>query len=126
MVTIVVIGRTLVRVPTVAGDGSSVTKPTHTTLWNTHDHAAHSSHGAEMSSTYYYDPDGRRFGPVSAQALKALADAGKLRPTDLIWKAGTLRSRPAAELKGLFPAPAPAAVESPAVATAVAAPVAAP
>jgi hypothetical protein len=54
-----------------------------------------------MSSAYYYLQSGRPIGPVSAQQLKALADASKLLPTDLIWKQGTSGQRETA------PAPTP-------------------
>lgn len=73
-----------------------------------------------MSAAYNYLKNGRQFGPVSAQELKALADAGQLLPTDLVWKNGAFGDRRrAAEFPGLFPNRPPAAGESPRPAAAI-------
>ena len=58
-----------------------------------------------MAAEWHYSKDGQRHGPVSAAELKALARAGKLVPTDMVWKAGMAEWRVASGVKGLFPAP---------------------
>ncbi len=65
-----------------------------------------------MSTQWYYAINGERGGPISAGELKALADQGRLRPDDLIWKEGMSEWRPARVAKGLFPA-RPASPSSP-------------
>lgn len=60
-----------------------------------------------MSNLWHYEHDGQQFGPVSPEALKQLARAGRLKPTDLIWQAGTDRKVPASRAKGLFPPATP-------------------
>ncbi len=57
-----------------------------------------------MSTQWYYAINGERGGPISAGELKALADQGRLRPDDLIWKEGMSEWCPARVAKGLFPA----------------------
>jgi hypothetical protein len=58
-----------------------------------------------MASTeWYYAHDGQQAGPVSAVELKQLADAGKLRPDDLVWQEGVKDWIPARKVKGLFDA----------------------
>lgn len=76
--------------------------------------------GTDMSAVYYYLKNGQQCGPVSAQELKALADAGQLLPTDKIWKKGAFEDRRrAAEFPGLFPnGPSAAAGPPPAAAAA--------
>ncbi len=59
-----------------------------------------------MAAEYHYSRGGQSFGPVAAEQLKALADAGELQPTDLVWKEGMPEWLPANRLKGLFPSPA--------------------
>jgi hypothetical protein len=54
--------------------------------------------------------NGQRFGPVAAHQLKALAAAGQLLPTDLVWREGMADWRPASQCKGLFSATPPAAI----------------
>lgn len=61
-----------------------------------------------MASAWYYAQDGQRLGPVSSRQLKQLAVGGRLRPTDLVWKAGMSDWAPAVKLKGLFPQADPA------------------
>ncbi len=56
-----------------------------------------------MAGQWHYQHDGRRHGPVTGVDLKELAAAGKLLPTDLIWKEGMDKWVPARGLKGLFP-----------------------
>ena len=57
-----------------------------------------------MSQEWYYSVDGDRQGPTSAAELKKLADAGTLKPTDLVWKDGMADWAPAKSIKGLFAA----------------------
>ncbi len=52
---------------------------------------------------WMYFVDGQQHGPVSSQGLRQLAAAGKLSPTDLVWREGLAEWAPAAKLKGLFP-----------------------
>jgi hypothetical protein len=56
-----------------------------------------------MIEQIYVERSGRKFGPFSATQLKALARAGKLRPTDTVWKEGMEKAVLAAQLKNLFP-----------------------
>lgn len=53
---------------------------------------------------WFYAQQNKRFGPVSAAELKALADSGKLRPDDLVWREGMDGWVPARRVKGLFEA----------------------
>jgi TM2 domain-containing membrane protein YozV len=62
-----------------------------------------------VSQEWYYSVDGDRQGPVGAAELKKLADAGTLKPTDLVWKDGMADWAPARSIKGLFGAGAGAA-----------------
>ena len=57
-----------------------------------------------MGPEWYYQQNGQKHGPVSGASLKQLAAAGKLQPTDLIWKEGMAKWLPAQSVKGLFPA----------------------
>lgn len=57
-----------------------------------------------MASTWHCNVNGLTQGPVSSQQLKALADQGKLNPTDTVWKEGMKEWVPAAQIKGLFSA----------------------
>jgi len=70
-----------------------------------------------MASTeWYYAHDGQQAGPVSAVELKQLADAGRLRPDDLVWQEGMKDWTPARKVKGLFEAKLAVTPTSPAVA----------
>jgi TM2 domain-containing membrane protein YozV len=62
-----------------------------------------------VSQEWYYAVDGDRQGPVAAADLKKMADAGKLKPEDLVWKDGMADWAPARSIKGLFSAAAAAA-----------------
>jgi hypothetical protein len=55
-----------------------------------------------MNPPWYCEIDGRQFGPMDAARLKRLAAAGKLRPTDLVWREGMQKKKPAQTVKGLF------------------------
>lgn len=60
-----------------------------------------------MAQEWYYQQNGQKHGPISGADLKQLVVAGKLQPTDLIWKEGMAKWVPARSVKGLFPAAAP-------------------
>ena len=62
-----------------------------------------------MSQEWDYAVAGDRQGPVAAADLKKMADAGKLKPEDLVWKDGMADWAPARSIKGLFGAAAAAA-----------------
>ncbi|WP_162136246.1 GYF domain-containing protein [Zavarzinella formosa] len=62
-----------------------------------------------MSQEWYYSVEGDRQGPVSAQELKKLVEAGTLKATDLVWKDGMADWVPAKTIKGLFAAGASSA-----------------
>ncbi len=73
-----------------------------------------------MAEQWYYNHDGQQFGPLAASEIKRLALSGKLKPDDLVWKAGMTSGRPASQVKGLFfqvpsvaPPPIPSEDESP-------------
>ena len=55
-----------------------------------------------MSQEWYYSLDGDRWGPVVAADLKKLAEAGTLKPCDMVWKDGMPEWVEAKALKGLF------------------------
>lgn len=59
--------------------------------------------------------DGKTYGPMTSGQLKQLCHTGKIRPVDLICRAGSDQWTPAGQIRGLFqPAPAtpvPEAVE---------------
>ena len=58
-----------------------------------------------MSQQWFYSKNGQQQGPVSPEQLKQLAAAGKLQPTDLVWKEGMSQWVAASSIKGLFTAP---------------------
>jgi hypothetical protein len=58
-----------------------------------------------MPDQWYYAHGPERLGPVSSAELLALATAGKITPTDTVWKSGIEQGVPAAKVKRLFPAP---------------------
>jgi hypothetical protein len=67
-----------------------------------------------MGLEWYYQQNGQKHGPISGASLKQLAAAGKLQPTDHVWKEGMTKWLPARSVKGLFPAaPAPVATVAP-------------
>jgi hypothetical protein len=55
-----------------------------------------------MIQQIYVERSGRKFGPFSANQLKALASAGRLLPTDTVWKEGMEKAVLAAKVKNLF------------------------
>jgi hypothetical protein len=56
-----------------------------------------------MSDGLHVVRDGKWFGPVSTTQLRALAAAGRLRPTDAVWKEGMVQAVLATKVKNLFP-----------------------
>jgi len=65
-----------------------------------------------MSQQWYYGRSGQHSGPISSQALKELANCGKLLPSDLVWKDGLSEWVEAKKIKGLFPPEDPDLVPS--------------
>ncbi|MCX7664820.1 MAG: DUF4339 domain-containing protein [Gemmataceae bacterium] len=66
-----------------------------------------------MANEWYYSKNGTKHGPVAGTELKALAEAGKLLPTDLVWKEGMSEWKAASSVKGLLPAGAATAPPPP-------------
>jgi hypothetical protein len=61
-----------------------------------------------MADQWYYARGGNKLGPFSARLFKDLADAGRILPTDTVWKEGIEKGVSAARVKNLLPrAPAP-------------------
>jgi len=56
-----------------------------------------------MLDQFYVGRDIERFGPFSAARLKDLADSGRLRATDTIWREGMASPILAGQVKKLFP-----------------------
>ena len=58
---------------------------------------------------------GKQYGPISGQELLRLAEVGKLRPDDLLWKPGFAEWRTVRSIPGfLAPPPVPPQVNTPA------------
>jgi TM2 domain-containing membrane protein YozV len=68
-----------------------------------------------VSQEWYYSIDGDRQGPVGSADLKKLAEAGTLKPGDLVWKDGMGDWAQAKSIKGLFGGGAPKTAEQKAV-----------
>jgi len=51
---------------------------------------------------WYYARENKQSGPISAVELKRLADAGQLRPDDLVWREGMAEWSAARNVRGLF------------------------
>ena len=51
---------------------------------------------------WHYTVGDDQFGPVSSDELKKLAEAGKLKPDDQVWKEGMGDWKPASDMQGLF------------------------
>ena len=81
-----------------------------------------------MADEWYYWNGSDVLGPFSGRILAGLAAAGKVLPTDIVWREGVERGVPAAEVKHLFPAaaadsaPPPAPADPPPVSPPVASP----
>jgi len=61
-----------------------------------------------MADQWYYTRQGQRFGPLSTEQMRQLAQAGQLQQTDLVWTEGITEWTPAGRVPQLFAA-APAA-----------------
>lgn len=61
-----------------------------------------------MAEWYYSAGDGVQRGPIDAAGLKRLAAAGRLSPSDLVWREGMTEWAPASKVAGLFAAAAAA------------------
>lgn len=55
-----------------------------------------------MGRKYFYSHAGRVVGPLSSSQLRDHATAGKLSPTDVVWRSGEFKKVPASEVKGLY------------------------
>jgi len=51
---------------------------------------------------WWFESNGKKYGPYSAKILKALAVRGKITSSDLIWKDGTANWIPASSVNGLI------------------------
>lgn len=49
-------------------------------------------------TSWHYEKDGERHGPVTEQQLKDLASSGQLQPSSLIWQSGMEQWQPASSL----------------------------
>jgi len=57
----------------------------------------------DMGQEWYIAQNGQRVGPISEAELRQQAAAGKIQPSDMIWKQGMDKWVPASKVKGLFP-----------------------
>ena len=64
---------------------------------------------------WYYARNNEQFGPVSANELRQLVDAGRLSPDDLLWREGMDAWSTAINLRGLFTAEPGKPASSPAL-----------
>jgi uncharacterized RDD family membrane protein YckC len=67
-------------------------------------------------SSWYYAVNGQQTGPISFESLAALIRSGQVGPNDLVWTDGMtqwLAAGSVDQLKGLFPAAAPAGMAPP-------------
>src|SRR5262245_39403863 len=55
-----------------------------------------------MNDLWYYTSEGKAMEPVPTAELKRLAQAGLLKPTDLVWQEGMPAWAPASKTRGLF------------------------
>ena len=60
-----------------------------------------------MAQQWYYYKDGQQEGPYSKDQLQGEAQAGNLKPDDLVWAEGMTDWIPAQKVAGLIPAQAP-------------------
>lgn len=56
-----------------------------------------------MATQYFFSRGNEQFGPYTGTQLQALANAGKIQPTDAVWRAGVGRPIPAWRVKNLLP-----------------------
>jgi hypothetical protein len=59
-----------------------------------------------MAKVWHVVIGGKQYGPLSNSDVKSLAESGRLKPQDHVWKEGLAEWIPASKIKGLFP-PAP-------------------
>jgi hypothetical protein len=73
------------------------------------------SQEGDMGTQWYYTVQGQRFGPVSFEQLKQVAESGQLQASDMVWKDGMAQWAVASQVKGLIPAvmPPPPSVPPP-------------
>ncbi|MFM7842895.1 MAG: TIR domain-containing protein, partial [Planctomycetota bacterium] len=57
---------------------------------------------SSSSRQYHYESQGVTHGPVSGRALRALAAAGKIAPTDTVWEVGSEKRYRATKVRGLL------------------------
>lgn len=57
-------------------------------------------------ASWFWMKDGQKHGPIDTPQLKQMAQAGQIKPTDLIWREGLPDWVPASKAKGLFGAEA--------------------
>ena len=62
---------------------------------------------------WYYMQDGAQQGPISEDELQAMAQDGRLQPTDMVWKSGMAEWQQANQI-AVLPFSAPAAPAAPA------------
>ena len=55
-----------------------------------------------MAIQWYFERDGKQFGPYLAARLKELAAGGEVRPQDLVWKEGMGKGVLASRVARLF------------------------
>jgi hypothetical protein len=55
-----------------------------------------------MATQWYFEREGRKFGPYLATRLRELAASGELRPQDLVWKEGMEKGVLASRVGKLF------------------------
>ena len=55
-----------------------------------------------MSSSWFYEINGKRHGPISFRSLKVLAATNRLKPADLVWQDDTSTKCVASSIDGLF------------------------
>jgi hypothetical protein len=58
-----------------------------------------------MVEQFFFSQNESLFGPFSAVEMRGLAAAGRIQPTDLVWRAGTEHKVLAGRVKNLFAAP---------------------
>jgi len=58
---------------------------------------------------WYYSSDGRLVGPLTGNALRALARHGRIQPDSSVWTDTARQWVRAESIRGLFPAPSPRA-----------------
>ncbi|MGA3065330.1 MAG: GYF domain-containing protein [Tepidisphaeraceae bacterium] len=67
-----------------------------------------------MADEWFYTDNGVQAGPVEFSVLQQMAAAGKIQPSELVWKQGMPNWTAAATIPGLFPAaPSPAPASPP-------------